>query len=610
MAEIRFNYYFEGLIKNILSLIYSKEKIYERYLFVLLIVGLVIRMVASNNMGFFADDAIYASQSAGIIDSGIISTHSHPPLFSYLTDLSFKIFGYNVLSSRLFSFIPGALLILVVYLLSLILFNNKKIALFSAFFATFSTFMIRMGFNEHSNLVFFFIFSATIFGLLYLKNRNLRNLFLLSLFFGLGMITKYNTAFFIMGFFIFSLVYLKISGEKIITKLNIKHLIIFSSILLLFCLPFLTFNYILYNENGIADFQFAMIFKPEKAKMLYSGLAGQDISFIERLFNINNYAQLSLIFRTDFILALFGLLGLYFLFRENRKRELYFLVSMFLLPFIVQSISSALTKHFLFILILFCIPAGFFLERTISKFNNKNLKIVFLIFLVIILFIHLGSNYGTPKSFLHKSGTSQLKDFISGEVKNGDLLVFDNRIYTALSFFLASPNNVLISSQVNDFMNFNSNLTNKKQTKVYFVECAKDDCGWGWVHTNPQLNSSSESFFDSIRNFSKKSTDIYFYNFEGNEFFQKKDKIIEYRVYTLYLDINPELLEQIKYIQNFYYVPYLYKDMNNYVFNYDYGGKYRNLHKLSRFIIFLSIILAFISFLYILWISLFEYRNI
>ncbi|MDO8563897.1 MAG: hypothetical protein Q7R87_02725, partial [Nanoarchaeota archaeon] len=110
--------WYELALDNIFSLIYSKEKRIERYVVFLMIVGFFLRLKAALNLGVLADDMVFASQSAGVINAGILSTHSNPPLFFYLTDLAYNILGYTTLASRFWPLICGTMLIGVIFLIS------------------------------------------------------------------------------------------------------------------------------------------------------------------------------------------------------------------------------------------------------------------------------------------------------------------------------------------------------------------------------------------------------------------------------------------------------------------------------------------------------------
>ena len=239
----------DAIVSNLIRLIYSKEKRIERYVFSLTIIGFILRLFAALNLDVLADDMVHVSQSAGILGAKILSTHSNPPLFYYLTDLAFKIFGYTTLASRFWPLIFGTLLIPLVYLMSIKLFKNKNIGLLSAFFVTFSSFLIRNTFGEASLIVIFFSFVGVYFGLIYLEEKTYTSIILSGIFFGLGVLTKYNAPFFLLGFLVYSLVFFKLKKETIFTKKNIYSFNILLIIVFLFSLPFITLNYLLYKDK-------------------------------------------------------------------------------------------------------------------------------------------------------------------------------------------------------------------------------------------------------------------------------------------------------------------------------------------------------------------------
>jgi len=261
-------------INFILSLIYSKNKKTERYLFLLLFVAFILRFIAARNLGVLGDDMIEASQSAGILGTKILSTSSHPALYFYLTDLMYNLIGATTLASRFWPLLAGTLTILLVFLITDKLFNNKKIALLSTLFATFSAFLIRNTYAEMSNLWLFFAFFGIYLGICYFESNKTYFIILSAISFGLGTLTKYNMPFFILAFLLFVVVYLKSKNRKVFTKTHIKHLIIFLVIIFLFALPPLTFNYLLYKDKGIVDIYFSRVVQTETTQALYGGLGG------------------------------------------------------------------------------------------------------------------------------------------------------------------------------------------------------------------------------------------------------------------------------------------------------------------------------------------------
>ena len=101
----------------------------KKILLALISIGFLLRLKAALSLDVLAADMLYASQSAGVFNAKILSTHSNPPLFFYLTDLSYKIFGYTTFASRFWPLIAGTLLIVVIFLITKSLCKDEKIAL-------------------------------------------------------------------------------------------------------------------------------------------------------------------------------------------------------------------------------------------------------------------------------------------------------------------------------------------------------------------------------------------------------------------------------------------------------------------------------------------------
>jgi len=594
---------FQKIIANLVNFIYSPKTKWEKNILLLTVFGFILRFIAALNLNVLADDMVHVSQSAGILSAKILSTHSNPPLFYYLTDFSFKILGYTTLASRLWPLITGTLLIPLTFLVSSHIFKNKKIGFFSALFVTLSTFLIRNTFGEASLPVLFFSFLGIYLCLLYLDSRKLQYLIFSAIAFGLGTLTKYNTPFFLLALFVYSIIHLKLTNEKILTKQNFKHLLIFSAILFIFLIPIFTFNYLLYKDKGITDVYFSRVFQNEKSQQFYAGLAGQDTSFFQNLFNPENYSNIYLLYHTDLTILLFGLIGFIFLFfnknlgNKKKIKVVSFIGVILIIPFFLQTAGSTLPKHFVFLPLFFSIPAGFFLNLLLSKFKSKNVKFLILILLIIIMIFNLGNNYSTPSNYLSPSATSQLKSFIDSNVQPDDLIILDNRIYTSRSFWLASPNNQLDMLRFAEFFNQNSQIPKdaKTPTQVYFIECAIDDCGWGSVKNQPGLNDSMENLFLQIGK--NKPYETLFQNtYSGNEFVSKSEEQGYYYIYKETIPLNQNTVNDVNRFSSFYFVPYLYSDLSNYTFNYSFHSTFgRVIHKISYLIIWISIFLALIS---------------
>lgn len=585
------------IVSYFVDLLFSNKKMVTRWLLVLIIIGFILRLIAAINLNVFADDMVYASQTAGIFDSQILSTHSNPPLFFYLTDLVCKFFGYTPLFSRIWPLIFGTLLIPLSFLISRKFFD-EKIAILSAFLVTFSNFLIRMTYNESSLVILFFSMFGVFLGMEYIEKRKTWLLIFSPVLFGLGCLTKYSAPFFILAFIFFTPLYLKSKQQEIFTKNNFKALLLFIFIILLFCLPFLTFNYLLYKDKGIVDVYFSRVITLESTQQLYSGLLGQDRALSQNLFREQTLYNTLIPFKTDLILSIFAILGIFLLILKKQRIPIYFSLLFLIVPFILQSIGSGLEKHFVFMVFVLSIPAGFGLEYLLSKIKSLNIKKIALMVLILLMFVNLGNQYGTPSDYFSKSETSQIKKFVTDNVNKDDLIVVDPRIYTAKSFWIAADNHVLNMQDFVLFYNQNKqdHIDYGEPTKIYVIECISDDCGWGWVKDNPDFNKTVEDLVYLFKDQSTLEKTISSNSYSGNEFFGEKEKIEVYNIYSLTVKLDRTLVSSVDSYNSFYFAPYLYKDKSGYLFNYNTYNIFDSLlEKLAYYILLLSILLSLIS---------------
>jgi len=586
--------FIDSFVNSFFLLLFDKNKKIQRILFLLVIIGFILRLIAAINLDAFADDMIYASQSAGILDSGYLSTHSNPPLYFYFTDIFYSILGYSPLVSRIAPLIFGTFLIILVFLLMKEFFD-ERLALASAFFVTFSNFLIRMTFSEQTLVLLFFCFSGIYFSLTYLKKKTFAPLIFAAISFGLGLLTKYNAPFFIFAFIIYIFLFFKKETYKEIPK---KQIFTFIALLALFALPIILFNIFIYNQNQIVDVYVSRVIPVEKAQILFSGLAGQDQSFFDNLLNPAMYSNYSLVWHTDFLLCLMGLVGVLLAFIKKENKFLLLFICLLIIPFFLQSGGSALQKHFAFMHLLFALPAGYALSTFLKKISSfkyyKIFTFFFFLFLLILLSFNLGVREGTPENLFQKSATSQLKEFISETVKDKDLLIFDNRIYTSKIFWFAIPHHFTTIDQFNQIYGLNKNPSSSPLlTKVHFIECMIDDCGWGWIHENKEFNQSIENLFSNIRVEDPFPKIIKSREAVTHEFKSPGTEREVYRIYTLTLPIEQRVYSQIDKSNKFYFVSYLYLNEEDSPFHYSNSGFLKQIELFGLYFLYLSLLLPF-----------------
>jgi len=282
-----------------------------------------------------------------------------------------------------------------------------------------------------------------------------------------------------------------------------------------------------------------------------------------------SYSQYSLPFKTDLVMFLFALAGIATLAYRKKWLILSFLAIFLLVPFILQSSGSYLSKHFVFMPFLLSIPAGLGLYEVLKKAKVKKIIYGIFIILVLLLLFNLGNYYGTPNYFLDESPTSQLKDYIVDNVNENDLIVTDSRIYTARSLWIATPNHHLNVVQFSDFFNQHQQLPDSEKipVTVHFIECTIDDCGWGTIKNQPELNASINAFFDQMPEETVVAK-ISGKKYGTNELTSKEQGPEIYTVYKQQISLNPDAVAQTDLSNAFYFAPYLYKDTSNYIFDY------------------------------------------
>ena len=157
-----------------------------------------------------------------------------PPLYTYLTAPFVGFLGLNIENTRLPAAILGVLLILVAYLLSLELFKDRSIALWSSFLLSINPWHIQLSRTAHEGNLGILTFALGLLFFLKVKN-NVRYLSWAAFIWGLGLYSYHSVRVFIILFVIGLVIYYK---KNIINQKSIVALVILS----VFVLP-LIFNY-------------------------------------------------------------------------------------------------------------------------------------------------------------------------------------------------------------------------------------------------------------------------------------------------------------------------------------------------------------------------------
>ncbi|MEK6834711.1 MAG: glycosyltransferase family 39 protein, partial [Nanoarchaeota archaeon] len=157
-------------VDKFVDLLFAKNNI--KYLIILFLIAFILRGITANNLPPNADEMLHAPHAINFINSGKLQIMDQDPVWFFLTDLSYKIFGVNMFAARFLAVLFGALSILLIYLIVKELYN-ENLALISSVLLTFSSFHILMSLAEMDVAMMFFILLSMFFLIKSLKeNKN------------------------------------------------------------------------------------------------------------------------------------------------------------------------------------------------------------------------------------------------------------------------------------------------------------------------------------------------------------------------------------------------------------------------------------------------------
>lgn len=586
------------------------------YLIGILALGFILRIIAALNLGVSADDMHFVTDAINFLSVGKLETYDQSAgLWFAFTDLMYKVFGFTQLGSRIAALIFGSLSVLAIYLLSREFFN-EKVALTSAFLLAIAPFHIKLTIAEQDVMAMFFVLLGMFLFVKALKTNKILQFALSGLYFGLAIYTKVYALLFIPSLLLYFVYLKKKLKMKVISKENIKRLLVLIFCIFLFAIPALTHNYLLYKDKGFLDLQFTRTLG--LGKNISAQYYSWDHQFNAKndwnglLFgNSSNYGgertptllvAFDYIMLADPIIFYLGIIGLLIIFvymkssRFDRNYLWFFIFSTaFALPFLASII--LLPKHYVFLEILLIPMAAISIieaNRRVFKSSKKGIKIILTIILIIsLIFLGLhGKNTNTH--FYGKSAVAQAIDF-KENIPNDSLIIGDSRIYRGQIHWMLYGKTYLEGSEFIGILKQQNELPGEYiNIKVYFLECVKDDCGWGGIENQPEFNASMEvltEFFKSQGVLVKgiKEPD----RFKSFYPFQEKNVVSTFNIYSANIQLKNSVLMLANQPKTWFLNPIGYYPVEN---NFDYypvdGAVDNLLYNLARLIVWIALIFA------------------
>ena len=621
---------YEKIVDNMLDLIFFKDKT-KSTVFLIFLLGLILRIIAAINLGVSADDMVHSVHAINFLKSGKLVEYSQSAsLWYYLTDISYNLLCYTQLSSRLIAIIFGSLSILVIFLLTKEYFGDKA-GLFAALFLALSPFHVKNTLAEMDNFTIFLVLMSLYFTVKFMnadiRHKKLRYSIGAGIFLGLSILTKVYVFLFIPVIIGMVLYNNYSNNKKLLEKASTKYLLIILIISFIFFIPSITHNYLLYKDKGITDFMYANTFgiRNEKNTQLYGFDAGWGDKADFKGFFFGNSRHLgnnpipsglfalSFLAYTDPLVFILGLMGLAFSFKRNKK---FLMLSLFIFVFVFIFMASRMlmSKHYIFLLIIFIPSAGMFFNQINELIKTKikshtTLNSIILITVFYLILLGYNSVY-THSPFYTKSAVGQFIDFKNEIGSDSALYVADSRIYRGRANWMLYGTNYVEASQLQSLMEQSEQLPGiKSPTDIYFIECVTDDCGWGTIKNQPEFNASMEDMVKFFSNNSKVVAE--FFDYGKNRYYWPifNDKgVLELRIYKTSGMINQNIYQILKATRSWFLYPIGYDETAIQIFD-----KYKTynildsgLDKLAHLIVYLGIFLALASIVFVFYLFIME----
>ena len=580
---------------NVWNFFTSKNKTTPYIIFILLI-GLVLRFLAASHLAPSADEAVYGTHAINFINSGAVSNQNQSPVWFFLADLFYKIFGISLVTARFTSVIFSLFTIFLVYLISKELFD-EKLALIAAFLFSISAYSSRyMVMEMDPTFTFFFFLSAYLF---------IRDLFhkdrislLSAVFLGIAILSKAISLMLAPSFILIYLMYFIKNKEKrkiLSGKENIKKAIMSIVIVLMLLTPILTYNYLLYKEKGLTDVMFARFFGTSKE--FYAPISNTIQPFSFSVFFENIASPMKTILNFDLVLVVLSIIGVIIAIIKNRF-QLLILLSLLIPVYVLITGTSLLGNHFVVflpIVIIFSSIPIYYLHR---KLNKKN--IIFLILMVILLF----NLYILKETITSRSAIGALREFTIENIDETSLVIADARIYRGRIAWMFNDKHYVEASLLNDVYKPLQHIQSVEvPIKTYFIECVKDDCGWGTIKDQPEFNQSMENLVSQFDKISDKKTDIV-----GGGGYDEIPNEIYFRIYEATIQSKLQILQEVDKTHHFFFYPVRWTPREAIYDAYTPKGLFnKTLNILAHLVLYLSVLIAISALPYTLYLI---YKNL
>ncbi len=581
----------KGIRKGFNFLFSGNEK---KLILIIFVIGLILRVIVASNITPVEDEMIHGVHAIGFSKLAPLSALTQAPVWQYLTDYAYRIFGISLLTARILSVIFGSLSIIVVYFLGSLLFNRRA-GLIAAFLLAVSAFHITWTASYQDQTMMFFVLLASYF---FIKEyQSTKKISLVSaICLAIAELIKIITGIFVIIFIVFSIIiiYQNYTSSRKLFKTNIKRFIIAIAILLVALTPIIAYNIFLFKAKGIVDQPLAQFLRINPEFYIGPGLHHEE-GFVLNKLGKNLYSIITVYFlKEDAIIFLLGLMGIIWFtkqgFKNNQKFETAYFLVLFFFTLLFLASSIVLQTHYTSFIPLFALFSAPFVIFLFSKINKSSNKKIFLFILLIGIALY---NFGNLHDVLtSQSATQKVRNYASESIDVNTLVLVDSRIYTGTYVWMLNDKHYFNALYLPELLKGDKTIQ-FAPVKTIFIECINDDCGWGTIKNQPELNNSMEQIISQLKNISKIKNFI-----GGGSIKNVRGAEIRgtpfYRIYETSIAVNPSALQIIDKTHNhfFYHIPRDIDITNAYDYYTINGAFDKTLNVFAYIILIISIGLA------------------
>lgn len=530
------------------------------------------------------DELVYAVTPINIISTGKISTFHQSPVYFYLTDIGYKLFGVNAITSRLVGIIFGTLIIVVVYLLAKEILKEERAALLAAFFFAISAYAIIHN-TEMDGITFFFMLASVLFYIKGLQSND-KYFFLAAVFLGLAILNKALALLLVPVYIAYYVAY---HHGVPLPRRRIQIIGMSMGIILVMLLPVFAYNVLLYQEKNTLDIFFSL-YVPSSDKSSYADL-GIDKPWTGQRFIEVAEKRIYDFLTLDPFLFLLGLSGLGWMIKRKEKFIGFFVAFLLLYTiFMWGKAGGGGRNHQVLYVPLLAIFASYavwqFSKYVSQKITTITTKKIFLGIIGVTLLFAVGT---LADELTQKSALVQLREVVDTTMEDSALVIADARIYTGNQAWVLHDTAYFDAALLPEVVkNLEQDPGEKRAIRTYYIECVTKDCGWGrGIKDDQNIQRAAEELTAPFRE-------------QGVIVAEITDEKDHYRIYQTDMLLNPLIFLTAEATEWFYNYPVGWKGKHqgNAFDEYD---PTKFLHKLGKVVLYLDLLLVFCSALFIFY---------